>query len=352
MGDSHSESVSNGQPVEATSTPNSITTTTSALPSDLEALILSRFDDLVAKGELIWEPSTAEIVEDQGFKVHQTRSLPSQTLSSKYDITKTNTSRTTLQVEIRYVPHLRRKPIIPSDAPERKTGKGRNPFVNPDPAFVLCPVGPNHLLLLNKYCVYRPSLLLVTKQFVPQSDGLDGNDLATAWALLHHASLSRPYMMIYNCGYEAGSSQGHKHMQLWEYPGKAELGFELFPNQAESEVTIASDIANVPHKHFVLRLPEDADEAYLVQAYDKLLAEVRKAHEDAAADEGSDSAYNVVMVKEWICLVPRRHCGLQRGAGANAAAIVGMVWISALDERETWTSPGVREYFKYLGIPR
>lgn len=204
--------------------------------------------------------------------------------------------------------------------------------------------------MLNKYCVYRPSLLLVTKQFVPQSEGLDGNDLSAAWAVLNHASLSRPYMMIYNCGYEAGSSQGHKHMQLWEYPGKDELSFELFPNKAESEVTVASEIENVPHKHFVLRLPKDADEAHLVQTYDKLLAEVRKAHREAGDDAGS--AYNVILVKEWMCLVPRRHCGLERGAGSNAAGIVGIVWISDLDERDTWTVPRLKEYYGYLGIPR
>ena len=39
------------------------------LPSDLEALSITRFDDLVAKGQLIYESSGAETVEDEGFKV-------------------------------------------------------------------------------------------------------------------------------------------------------------------------------------------------------------------------------------------------------------------------------------------
>jgi hypothetical protein len=39
------------------------------LPADLESLCLSRFDQLVARGQLIYEPSTGETVEDQGFKV-------------------------------------------------------------------------------------------------------------------------------------------------------------------------------------------------------------------------------------------------------------------------------------------
>ncbi len=43
--------------------------TVTALPPDLEALSVSRFDELVAKGELIYEESTSETIEDHGFKV-------------------------------------------------------------------------------------------------------------------------------------------------------------------------------------------------------------------------------------------------------------------------------------------
>lgn len=249
------------------------------------------------------------------------------------------------QVNIRLAPHLRRKPITPSDAPERKTGQGRNPFLNPDPNFVLSPVGPLHLLLLNKFCVYRPSLLLITKHFEQQSDDLDSGDIAAAWAVLKQ--YRQRYMLIYNCGFESGSSQGHKHMQLWEYPDEEELGFELFPNKADSEVDVASDIPHVPLKHFVLRLPPNADASTVFASYEKLVREVRRCH--AEADGGR--AYNVILVKEWMCLIPRRHSGLDRGAGANAAAVVGLVWITGQVERDIWTIPGPAEYFRHLGIP-
>lgn len=155
-------------------------------------------------------------------------------------------------------------------------------------------------------------------------------------------------MMIYNCGFDSGSSQGHKHMQLWMCPDEEKLGFELFPNKAKSEVDVTSDIENVPHKHFVLRLPSDANEETLVDTYRKLLSDVQRAHREF----GGGSAYNVILVKEWMCLVPRRHSGLERGAGANAAAILGLVWLGAEASRDVWTSTGPTEYFKYLGIPR
>ncbi|KIW64653.1 hypothetical protein, variant 2 [Phialophora macrospora] len=288
-----------------------------SLPADLEALCRIRFDQLVARAQLIYEPSIGETVEDQGFKLN-----------------------------FRFVPHLRRKPITPADAPERTTGKGHNPFLNPPPSEVLSPVGPSHLLLVNKFSVYRPSLLLITREFVPQAEGLNRNDLAAAWTLLCH--FKEPYMMIYNCGFESGSSQGHRHMQLWPYPDEQELGFELFPSKAESDVKVTEHISNVPHKHFVLRLPANADLTALVQAYDKLLRRVRQSHDEAG--EGTD--YNVILVKEWMCMIPRRHSGLDRGAGANSAAMLGLVWIVTKAEREVWNSAGPAEYFKYLGLPR
>ena len=39
------------------------------LQPDLEAYALSRFDQAVAAGKLIYGPSTAEIIDDNGFKV-------------------------------------------------------------------------------------------------------------------------------------------------------------------------------------------------------------------------------------------------------------------------------------------
>ncbi|KIY04097.1 uncharacterized protein Z520_00789 [Fonsecaea multimorphosa CBS 102226] len=287
------------------------------LPPDLEAQSLARFDNLVAKGQLVYEPSTAETVEDQGFKLN-----------------------------FRFVPHLRRKPITPSDAPERKTGKGHNPFLNPNPDEVLSEVGSSHLLILNKFSVYRPGLLIITRHFEPQSDDLDRGDLSAAWVVLQH--FKQRYMMIFNCGFESGSSQGHKHMQLWPYPDEQELGFQLFPHVAESTVGITDDIPTVPHKHFVLRLPAHSDADTLIQAYEKLLRKVRQSHKEA----GGGTDYNVILVKEWMCLIPRRHSGLERGAGANSASMLGLVWITADSEKDVWNSAGPAEYLRYLGLPR
>lgn len=137
-------------------------------------------------------------------------------------------------------------------------------------------------------------------------------------------------------------------MQFWPYPDKQELGFDLFPTQAQSDSVVTSDIANVPFKHFVLRIPKDADVDVLLQAYKTLVENVRRIHSIA----GGGTDYNVVLVKDWMCMIPRRHSGLEKGAGAGAGAFVGLVWIVNDAETEVWKANGPVEYLKYLAIPQ
>lgn len=70
-------------------------------------------------------------------------------------------------------------------------------------------------------------LILHTTEFEPQINDLNESDLAAAWAVLY--ALETPSMIIYNCGVEAGSSQGHKHLQI--FPRQDGHGFQMFPEK-------------------------------------------------------------------------------------------------------------------------
>jgi ATP adenylyltransferase/5',5'''-P-1,P-4-tetraphosphate phosphorylase II len=69
-------------------------------------------------------------------------------------------------------------------------------------------------------------LLLHTNVFEPQSNPLNESDLSAAWSVF--SRLETPHMIIYNCGADAGASQGHKHIQIFPRPLKED--FELFPS--------------------------------------------------------------------------------------------------------------------------
>lgn len=123
---------------------------------------------------------------------------------------------------------LLKKPILSKDAPERQGHGG--PFLNPDLDFVVANVGRYHILELSMHCIYRPTYILHTRHFAPQTDDLDLDDLRAAYTVMENLGSKVPQMVIYNCGVEAGSSQGHKHMQVFAYPDC----FDLFPDRARS----------------------------------------------------------------------------------------------------------------------
>lgn len=84
-------------------------------------------------------------------------------------------------------------------------------------------------------------LILHTALFALQTDELDERDLAAAWDILHN--IRTPQMIIYNCGVEAGSSQGHKHIQI--FPRQDSEDFQPFPSKAlstEGEPSSASEV--------------------------------------------------------------------------------------------------------------
>lgn len=62
------------------------------------------------------------------------------------------------------------------------------------------------------------------------------------------------------------------------------------------------------------------------------------------------TTYNVVMVKQWIILIPRASKGYD-GIGANGAGMMGLVWVGSKQEREGWTRLGMSKYLQYLGVP-
>lgn len=186
--------------------------------SDLELQALTKFDALVARGRLLFEEAEGELIEDNGFKVSGTLGV--------FRIL-TPTADGTHQFEFRTSRALSRKHILAQGAPER--GGTGGPFLHPDPDFVVSHVGKGHVLELNIQCTYRPMYILHTREFKSQDKDLDLEDLVAARAVMTALGRSMTQVAIYNCGAEAGASQGHKHVQIFACPSP----FPLCPEQAQ-----------------------------------------------------------------------------------------------------------------------
>ena len=155
---------------------------------------------------------------------------------------------THLQVSFRLCPWLFKKPIVshPDDgssslsSPTLQTHFGdllhssRNPFRDPDSRYIIpLPQIRTHCLLVNKFPVYRPQLLLTTTAIRSQTDDLDVEDLhaaLTVLAELEQGEDAKEWTIIYNCGRHSGNSQPHKHLQLFPKPREDEGDILIFPD--------------------------------------------------------------------------------------------------------------------------
>jgi len=71
-------------------------------------------------------------------------------------------------------------------------------------------LGANHRLLFNKYNIHQEHLLVVTKEFEPQSSKLTREDFKQTIVTFRAVR----GLFFFNSGPKAGASQLHKHIQV------------------------------------------------------------------------------------------------------------------------------------------
>ena len=84
-----------------------------------------------------------------------------------------------------------------------------NPFLNPDPALTVGPVGDAHVAILNKFPLCERHLVLARREFEEQLLPLARSDFSALAELMGTAG----GIGLYNGGTAAGASQRHKHVQ-------------------------------------------------------------------------------------------------------------------------------------------
>ena len=109
---------------------------------------------------------------------------------------------------------------------------------------------------------------------------------------------------------------------------------------------VSTNILNVPFKHFSIRLPNHADTKTAYEAYLRLLELSRETL--ARLGEGSRD-YNVAMTADWITVIPRRSS--EGPYGANAAGMLGIVYLPDQQERDRWAQVGYTKQLEAFGIP-
>lgn len=213
------------------------------------------------------------------------------------------------------------------------TGRGQagaNPFLPHDPRLFVADLTPTHFCLLNKFNVVDSHLLLVTRAFEDQERLLTPADLdAIAVALGEIDGLG-----FFNGGTAAGASQPHKHLQLVPLPLAGEGGDPALPIEpllapvlARAEPGAPAIVPGLPFRHAVLGL-DGWGARDLDRGYRRLLAATGLAAADAAGrpDARPAMAYNLLLTRRWMLMVPRRREQVD-GIGVNALAYAGSLFV-------------------------
>lgn len=234
---------------------------------------------------------------------------------------------------VRVVDGLARKPRSNSPKPD-------DPFAPPyEPALYVDDIAPAHAGLLNKFPVLSNHLLIVTRDYRPQTGVLDVADFE---ALLNVLS-GWDGLAFYNGGPEAGASQPHRHLQVVD-PPLASANSQLPVTDALEAAVFDGDIGHseaLAFPHAIARMPRDAlakssaGAARVKELYLKLLDAIGRP----ATSDADPGAYNVLATRGWLWAVPRtraEHDGIE----VNALGFAGGMLAANTDQLERLRSTG------------
>jgi ATP adenylyltransferase len=102
-----------------------------------------------------------------------------------------------------------------------------------------------------------------------------------------------------------------------------------------------STVSGVPFQHAVKKLrSEPGMSLVLSEIYETLLT---------VANIAEAPAHNVIIVKEWMLVIPRLRAK-NGNLAANAAAMVGMVWVNTKDDLQEWIDRGPMKMLCEFGV--
>jgi sulfate adenylyltransferase (ADP) / ATP adenylyltransferase len=203
---------------------------------------------------------------------------------------------------VRVLASLQRK-----ETATQERDKDFNPFLPYDPNLFVVDLSPTHLVLLNKFNVMDHHILIVTRGFELQAHLLTAADFqALALVLSEMDGLA-----FYNGGAIAGASQRHKHLQIVPLPfvpDGSRLPLEPLLQEAVSGSGVGSH-PQLPYRHAIAPLHDlDFTQPFslsnpLLERYHHLLSTLALVDSSAAIEPLG--AYNLLVTRQWMCVVPR-----------------------------------------------
>ena len=213
-----------------------------------------------------------------------------------------------------------------------------NPFLNPDPALTVGPLGTMHTIVLNKFPVCLHHLVLARKDFAEQLTPLELCDFAALAELL--STLGG--LGFYNGGAPAGASQRHKHVQ-WvpADPGNASLAQLAagLPTDATPGQVYHHPALPMAHALLTVQAGPGAD---IAASAHSMLAAYNQGRQALGLQAGADGllpSFNMLVGNSWLLLVPRSQEHFE-GVSINALSFGGTIYVRQPEQVELIRNTG------------
>ncbi|MFN6537608.1 MAG: ATP adenylyltransferase family protein [Nostoc sp. EkiNYC01] len=205
---------------------------------------------------------------------------------------------------VRILSNLNRKKAAKEKQEKQSASSGQefNPFLPYEEDLFVADISDTHVCILNKFNVVDYHLLIITRAFEEQESLLTLEDFTAMWACLADFD----GLGFYNSGKSAGASQRHKHLQLVPLP-LAPLGLQIPIEPLLKEAQFQNSIATLPKLPFLHALallnPRWVESPFT--GGEATLALYRTLLEAVGLDATQLGAYNLLMTREWMLIVPR-----------------------------------------------
>ncbi|MER1966118.1 phosphorylase [Castellaniella sp. GW247-6E4] len=225
-----------------------------------------------------------------------------------------------------------------------------NPFLPPDPALTVGPLGAHHNVVLNKFPVCLHHLVLARREFAEQLSPLELVDfLALAIVLSDAGGLG-----FYNGGAAAGASQRHKHVQwIPAAEGNASLRYLGEGLPADIAPGALARHPGLPLRHCFVRVeagfgcdPEAAAQA-MHDAFGRACAELSLV---PGGEDGLLPPCNMLVGDGWMLVLPRSREHFE-GVSLNALSYGGTVYVREPAQIEAIRAVGPLRALASVGIP-
>jgi len=262
---------------------------------------------------------------------------------------------------IRVAKAFQNKPVLND---QKHLINSKSPFLPPyDPYLYVGSISDTHILIFNKFNVLPYHLLLVTKEYQSQYEGLNVTDFEGSYKLLQE----KEGLIFFNCGPVSGHSVLHKHLQFVPLP-LTSIDSVLVPiekliyyNNVLPTLNTVFTIKQIPFKHSCLvfsnQLPKEHTEEIttlpspqqLHQYCAELLKSLNIPIQNADA-ETINISYNFLLTRRWMFVVLRK---LEKfnNIPINGLGFTGSLFIKEESDLQLVGELGPFSVLKGVGFP-